>query len=273
MKDEKKKTKVSTPSISWWKENNGLNEIYQTTGMQFSFVSSPKDGFKQCHTWVKCRDYLHDVVRTRLTGIDTLVFGFDYKDGVNPPADLRKMRMLVTKQNLTDKNIPEFKRKMASSLKLIRHFERHANMPLSTLKEVDPGESKRLAVFMFTGPAAWMKAPALVSMYTFLIRLGDKEFKFKNAVDLENVMKKATEDEKYSGDNDIGYLSKTWPYLHGVVGHRKELFVRKNGFDETYSIECGITPFHNQSGILNLIKQHSPNSSLNKRVKEILKIK
>jgi len=257
------------------KTSRGLNEIYQNTGMCFSFLSSPTDGTRQCHEWVKCRDYLQDAVRTTLTGNPTAIYGFRF-DTSNPPVDLKKMRMLVSRYDMNkEADVQTFKRKMGSSLVLLNHFEKHAGIALSKLKEADPdGQKKRKAVFLFIGSAIWMKSPFLVSMYTYLIRLGDKELEFKNAVDLKKRLKEMSEafstSSKYSGDNDVDYLRTMWPHLHTVLKNRNKLFVKENGFDETFFKNIGINSFHNNGGILSLIRKNTPNGNLNKRVAKMI---
>ena len=62
--------------VTWIKHINSLTEIYQPTNMQFSFANIIDDKIYQCHQWVKCKDYLHDVIKTSLTGISSNVYGF-----------------------------------------------------------------------------------------------------------------------------------------------------------------------------------------------------
>lgn len=266
--------------IEWFEKNSTeLSEIYQQTGVMFSFLSAPKDGNKQCHEWIKCRDYLHDAVRTTLTNNTSSIYGFRFEKGKNPDIDIRKMRMLVTRDGLaTNAKKTEFRNKMKAGLLLLQHFEKYAGVALSTMKEVDSRDTDKQLVFLFTGSAIWVKAPSLVSMYTFLIRLGTKEFKYKNAPQLKKVMKTAVDDFKankkpYAADNDVSYLVVMWQHLHTVMKERNNIFVKKDGFDDSYFQNTGIHNFHNYGGILSLIKGCSPNSNLNQRVNKILHAK
>lgn len=256
--------KAKTLKPEWFKTQGGLNEIYQQTGMLFAFVGSPKEGFKVCHPWVKCRDFLHDAVRSQLTGRPCAVFGFRFDPAKNPKIDLNRMRMLVTK-SLNTGELPEFRDKMAAALKLLNHFERYSKISLSTIQEVDAKGSGKSAIFLFTGSKMWVRSPFMISLYTLLIRLGDKKLDFKNARDLKSVLK--TLKDKVKGDNDVNYIEILWSKLHPIMKNRKELFPTENGFHKIFFQETSINSFHDYSGILSLAKGITIDQELNKNLK------
>lgn len=261
--------------VNWFKNPKSLSEIYQQTGMLFSFVTAPKDGVSEmCHEWVKCRDFLHDAVRTQLTGNPSSIYGFTFNANVNPPIDTKKMRMLVSVAKSKDKAEGKtFMRKMSSALSILNHFERHAPVALSKVEEVDPKGAKKAAVVMFTGSSMWMKSPFLVSMYTFLIRLGDKELKFKDKKSLQAAFKELNDlqKERKINDNDAKYIGASWNKLHRVIKKRAELFPKKDGFHDIYFSDHGISIFHDRSGIYSLSTFATPDGKLNEKAKEILK--
>ena len=264
--------------VKWFVKKSSLNEIYQPTGIMFSFANLSKSkeyDIIQCHEWVKCRDYLQDVVRTTLTGDPSVIYGFKFHKEVNPAVSLAKIRLLVTKGSLkSDEQLATFKNSMKASLVLVQHFEKYAGVSLSTMKEVDVKGSDKKAAFMFTGSSIWMKSPYLVSMYSYLIRLGSKDIKFKNAVELRKEFEKMVEDykfnRKYKSDNDVNYLCTMWKHLHTIMKNRRTLFVRQNGFDASFYKDTSIRDFHNFGGILSLIQGATPYPTLNTRVKTLL---
>lgn len=258
--------------VVWFENSRSLSEIYQQTGFCFAFVSPPRTGLKMCHEWVKCRDFLQDAVRSTLTGNSCSIYGFSFDPAVNPPVDLKKMRILVSKHGLKDEDLPEFRNKIRAGLSLVNHFEKQAKVSLSKLQEMPTKGSDKKVVWMFTGPAMWVKSPFLVSMYTYLIRLGDKELKFKNAPQLKKALKELTlsKDRTTSVDNDVKYLKEMWQKLHIIIKHRKELFVEEGGFDRVYYLEkYGISAFHNNGGILSLSRGTTFDADINKKVKEV----
>jgi hypothetical protein len=240
-------------TVEWFKNPKSLSEIYQQTGMCFAFVSSPKDGRKACHEWVKCRDFLHDAVRSQIIKKPCSIYGFTFNHSINPPIDLKKMRMLVSKLDMTNDGIEDFRRKMKCSLILANHFEKLAKTSLTKMEEVDTKGSTKKAVFLFTGPEFWVTSPFMVSMYTFLLRLGYKELKFNTAADLKSELKMLSENKKLQ-DNDTGYLTASWDKMHKIIEKRAELFPKKDGVHDIYLKDCNINSFHNTAGLFNLSK-------------------
>jgi hypothetical protein len=255
-----------------WFPNASLSEIYQQTGIVFAFATEPDMKTKvqeMCHPWVKCRDFLHDAVRCQITSTGCSIYQFQFKAGTNPPIDLKKMRMLVSKNGLTPDSIADFKRKMGHALLLLNHFEKKAKVSLSTMREIPAEGSSKKSVFLFTGPAMWVKSPHLVSMYTFLIRLGDKELKFSSSATLKKALEELAKTGK--GDNDITYLKTMWNKLHDIIKYRSKLFVMKNGLHEIYfDKNVSIHSFHDRCGILNLSRATTPFKQVNTAIKEVI---
>lgn len=257
--------------VKWFSSGKSLSEIYQQTGMIFSFVSSPKDGYRMCHDWVKCRDFLHDAVRAQALGDSCSIYGFIFDAGINPPIDLKKMRMLVSKHDLKKGDqtaILAFKDKMKSSLELLHHYEKYAGVSLSRLKEVNPEKSGKAAVYLFISPVMWMTSPFLVSMYSFLIRLGDKQIKFSDEKDLINKFRELYEANRKApkSDNDCTYLGNTGDIMHTIISKRNTLFLKENGLHNIYFKKISINNFHNSSGIKSLSQGITPDKELNKTI-------
>lgn len=229
--------------VKWFKQTD-LGEIYQNVRMQFAFLSSPKNGSKQCHSWAFCRDFLHDAARTQAIGTASNIFGFKFIKNENPPVDMVRTRMLVKQDKLEKKDIPIFEEKLKASLRLLNHYEKMAGISLSKFQKVD---DEKLNVWAFNSPGMWMKAPQLVSMYSLLLRLGDKKFKFKDNEALRKVLKKQSETKK--NDKDSIYLKKCWDKLDLVIKNKDKLFP-KGTYNAYKNID--INKFHNSSGIFTL---------------------
>ena len=259
--------------VKWFSgSKESLSEIYQQTGMLFAFMSSPKDGGRACHPWVKCRDFMHDAVRAQITMGSCSIYGFNFLAGENPPIDLKKTRILVTKDKVSEMTEAQFKNKMKAALALVNHFEKYAGVSLSKLIKVDPTGSNKENVFLFLGPVMWMQSPFLVSMYTFLIRLGDKELTFKNPADLRKKFKALYDNNKKKasgGDNDAGYLGASWNKLHIIIKNRNKLFPKENGVHDIFFKGYDINSFHNRGGIRSLATAYTPDENLNKHIREL----
>jgi hypothetical protein len=267
-----------TLKVEWYVKDKttSLSEIYQKTGMVFSFVSSAAEGLKQCHTWVKCRDFLHDAVRVQITDKQCSIYGFRFSKGVNPPIDLAKMRMLVSKNALKDskEDLITFNLQIKSGLKIIRCFEKVAGVKPSVLKTINTDGSSYKAIYMFIGDGMWMKSPFMVSLYTFLIRLGDKMLIFETEEELFESLKALAKTSVPGGngtDNDLTYLPDCYKHLFTIARKHKELFpVDKNGMHDIYTKDIEIGSFHNNSGILSLSRKQTCDKVFNQTLQEAL---
>lgn len=243
-----------------------LCEIYQIVGLRFAFVQKTAAGFKQCHPFAKCRDFLHDAVRCTITNTNMSLYSFKFGPS-NPQVDLKLMRMLVIGDTTT--KAADWDDMMEHSLKLLHHYEAMVGKSKSTLVKIaDPlVKSPR---WLFIGPAFWMKTPYLVSMYTFLIRLGHKRIKFEDNDSLVKQLDAISKSPSVTNDNDLKYLKSCWNKLDFVIKNRKTLFGTK--FDPFYSKPgISIGRFHDASGIVSLCKGMTANTELNTKFIQLCK--
>lgn len=245
-----------------------MAEEYQVTGFHYAFLSSPKDGNKMCHAWIKCRDFLQDAVRNHYTGRNDSIYSFTYNPKKDPKLDLTKTRMLVKRvpHPNTDALRKEFDEMMKCSLRLINHYEKAADIKLmSKLMKVN---DDKMYSCLFVGSGEWTRSSVLISLYTFLIRLGHKKIKFKDEEELVTAYKELL-NPKNKQTNDTRYLATTYKHFHKVLEHRKELM-----FKQESEILFGNNPmdrFHHNSGIVRLCQFGTSEKSVNDKFREILK--
>lgn len=260
--------------ISWFTSNNQLSEIYQQTGYRFAFAGKPSDKevSEQCHIWVKCRDFLPDAVRATIINEKFSIYGFIFDPSTNPKIDLHTMRMLVYKPDMHyDKEVvlEQFEDKMLAGLILLNYYEKMMGIELSTLCRTKT-DYKKTPVYLFIGAPEWMESPFLVSLYTFLIRLGDKQIKFKHKDDLikkyEIFIKKYDLGELH--DNDVGYLKTLYIPLHSILKDIKLLNKQLNAVFSNKDISN--SSFHNLTGITSLINANTPIPGINESIKKYL---
>lgn len=254
-----------------WYSGSNLSEIYQSFNMKFAFANETEKEIIQCHQWVKCRDFLHDAVRTMLTGNKSSIYGFSFEKGVNPDIAMDSIKMLVSKQDIKSGLL--FRPLLNRSLKLINHFENMAGEELSTIRKVQ-GDTKGgyKHVWLVSGPKFWLSTPYLISLYTFLLRLGDKKFKFNDGNSLRKAFEKHCSKDDGNGGNDTKYLKKVWDKLERVItAHDQIAELRKDGFSRLYFEKSGINSFHDRSGIVSTCEGNTWNAKFNKNVKKVLK--
>jgi hypothetical protein len=184
--------------------------------------------------------------------------------------------MLVSKNGLTDtkEDLIDFGLKVKSGLKIIRCFEKVAGVKPSVLKTINTDGSSYKAIYMFIGDGMWMKSPFMVSLYTFLIRLGDKMLSFETEDELLKSLETLAKTSKpgcNGNDNDLTYLPECYKHLFTVARKHKELFpVDKDGMHDIYTKEIEIGSFHNYSGILSLSRKQTCDKVFNQTLQEAL---
>lgn len=261
-------------TVKWFTGDNHLAEEYQPSGYHFSFAHFDKDkNLVQCHPWVKCKDFLHDALRTQVSEIPTDIFSFKFKYGENPPIDLTKTVMLVA----TSSNGVDASKELKNSINLLRYFERVAKVKKSKMEEVSAtGQKKFKNVFLFVSSRMWLTSPILISMYSFLTRLGATSgvnFDTKyNKTHIENKLKSLqnSKDLPAACTKDVSYLSTVWDKLYKTIKFRSTLFEKQNGFHSLYFKNVGIHEFHDRAGIVSFCKLISPDEKLNEKAKELL---
>lgn len=262
-----------TIAVEWFPPTNLLVEAYQQTEFKFSFVGLPDKNkiSKQCHPWAKCRDFLPDAVRATITGKPFSVYGFNFNPDINPILDLNTMRMLVYKSDLKLIDVVEFEDKMFFSINLLNHYEKIMKIDTSILYRTEKDYNGR-PVYLFIGNGEWMRSPFLISLYTFLIRLGDKKIIFKDNENLMGRYKDLIKNHDLGRiyDNDIGYLKSMWDILHLILKNRKMLTYNNKIVDPIFKDSLvNNSLFHNRTGIRSLSQATTPIKERNEAIRKI----
>ena len=243
-----------------------INKMRIDSHQHFWKYHPVKNSWIEDHMKVIRRDFLHDALRTRITGVRSSIYGFIYDVKTHPPIDLKRTRMLVKKSGVKKEEYATILANMKRAKKIINHFEDLAGVSKTKLEEI--ADVKGIPVYLFTGPPFWQKSPQLISLFTFLIRLGVKNITFKD----EESMKKALEEvsvKPADRDNDTAYLKTCYDKLHIVIKNWKVLFSNKDK-DIIFPKTLGIGTFHNQAGIVSLCRFISPTKPMNDKLKSLL---
>ncbi len=235
--------KQSKIKIEPFVTDKNLSEIYQTSKITFAFLSAPRDGNKQCHQFVKCRDFLQDALRTSLTGVASKIYGFEFDVKKNPPIDNRKTRMII-RSNMADK---EFEKVILKAEKLLHHYEHMAGVVSTSI-------SKNGKDYILCSSNFWMFSPVLISLYTLLIRLGEYDLNFTKFDNVSLLKAYDTLAKSTKTDNEVSYVRSVKAYIHKIVINSHYVFttLRKNNYDDIYFKDATIHTFHNDSGIVAL---------------------
>lgn len=135
-----------------------LNEIYQTIDLRFSFLIIDKDGnYCEQNPPCKCRDYLHDIVNSNLTGKPFAIYGMVY-DVKEFPIDLNVTRYLLRFPS------KEKQKYFCDNFNYLLEIEQKAEIPFSILFEIDDNQ------IVLTGDKFWISNSLLISLYSYLCR-------------------------------------------------------------------------------------------------------
>lgn len=261
--------------VKGFTDGNELVEIYQSIAMKFSLADIDRNGvIIQCHPWVQCRDYLHDAIRTQLTGKVSKVYGFKFEKGVNPDICLTKTCLLISQQGIVEGYKDTFENNLRKALVLINYYEDLVGIVNSTLRKVEgTNKTDYKYAWLFEGNYFWLSEPYLISLLTMLLRIGsrlpdDMEFELPN-----EMFKRILKGKKDSTENDIKYLRTCCDCINPLIENYHELFEDGDlkGFSKLYYEDIPTRTFHNHTGILSVCDGSVWSASLNKKVKEILK--
>ena len=264
-----------TVIVDWFSSTNSLIEAYQQTEFKFSFIGPPGENgiSRQCHPWAKCRDFLPDAVRATIINKTFSIYGFNFDPIKNPILDLDIMRMLVYKSDLKSIDKIEFEDKMFFGISLLNHYEKIMEISPSILYRTKEDYNNK-PVYLFVGNGEWMRSPFLISLYTFLIRLGDKKIVFENNQELMDKYKTLIKQHE-SGkiyDNDIGYLKSMWNILHVILENREILIHSNTTPDPIFkNLSINNSVFHNRTGIKSLSEATTPIQERNDTVEKLRK--
>jgi len=149
-----------------WKKTSPKQKIIQiyVKGIEFAFVS--EDG-TQCHEFVWCKDFLHDVVYSCINKKPFEIYHFKYNPYSDPNPDLKKTRILIA--NPKDRS---FREKLPECLDFLNQVESRLGMKNTTARECRSPPLGYESVFLLEGSKRWICSPPMISLYSLLIRTG-----------------------------------------------------------------------------------------------------
>ena len=234
----------------------------------FSFASAPKNGnVQQVTAFRTCREDLCEFVRCETQG------------KTNFGMCLTKLRMLkMMRLEPSIKTFTSIDRKMAAGLKMVNIIEQHYGWPLTKVYPVElaniaKATAKRYRIHYIVGSKRWLKAPAMLSLFVLLLRIGAnnitailKQLKTNNLEDLIRILDDIT---KRSRNSDIAYYrehGKTWLL---VLKNYNRLF-RRRTIQDFYFPEDRTTGYLYNEGIALLCDRGSADRILKNKIAKIL---
>lgn len=214
-------------------------QIYNK-GLEYALVS---DDYEQCHEFVWCKDFLQDVIYATVNSKNFYLYKFFYCPEKHPKPSLKKTRILLA--NSKDK---KFADKIPAVLDFINQIEDHLGMSRTTARECKnpPAAYSKTGVYLFEGSSRWLKAPAMLSMYTLLLRTGfAHNFKNFETTISEIMSKKTTAYQR----RDSSWLKNSEKGLNLILKKGdKKIFKKSLMFN--YPEKMPVDQIHNKLGIV-----------------------
>lgn len=149
-----------------WKAISPKQKIIQVykKGIEYALVS---DDDVQCHDFVWCKDFLHDVIHSCVNKKSFEIYNFKYNPCIDPNPSLGKIKLLVA--NPKDK---DFSNKIFDCLDFLNQIESKLKIKNTIIRKCKSPPQGYDNVFIFEGSKRWIAAPPMVSLYSLLIRMG-----------------------------------------------------------------------------------------------------
>lgn len=241
-------TNTESPCITKWFEDVGLSQIY-SSGLEFAYANEQGE---QCHPFAYCKDFLQDAVWATLNKAKASIHLFTYEYNVNPPLDLKNVRMAV---RLKGSKRVTFEEKCRKSLKFMNEVEKVQGFA-PTVLQFGGKHTSGNSVFVFISDAAWQHSPVMLSLYTLLLRVGMTYEEGPWREHFENA-------KSYLGENDKSYTTSAKKALDKIIGKSPgEVFAKK--FEDNYPADCNLTGMHHNSGIVSFANENINDTVKNK---------
>lgn len=215
-------------------------QIY-TRGLEYALVS---DKYEQCHPFVWCKDFLHDVIHSYLHNKFIDIYKFYYNPFSWPNPCLKEARIVIT--NARDNKLAS---RIPGCLDFVNQVENRLKMAKSVVRECSnpPAEYEKAGVFLFQGNNRWLKSPPMLSLYTLLIRIG---LVHRLGTPFTETIKALKEKKlKPYQQKDAEWLRECEPALHKIMRlGDKKIFYRQ--MKDNYPANMQIEQIHNKLGIL-----------------------
>lgn len=143
-------------SLKLWEDIERLTEIFQSLDIKFAFVN---DKYEQIHQPCKCRDFLGDLMWSRVHKKPVSIYGMKY-DYAKNPYDLETTRLSLKFPSIAKKN------NFIKNFGYLTEREKAYNIPLSILLETDQDNT-----LIIEGNKEWQTAVWKLSLYTFYMKV------------------------------------------------------------------------------------------------------
>lgn len=157
---------INVRDVKWHSKSHSIAQIPKE-GLEFAMLSND---YKQLNQLVWCKDFMQDIIWSHLNKKAIEIFGFKYDPYSMPAPCTKRVRLMLS--NYKD---PELGDKIINNmLPLLNSVEKRLRMSETKIEKchLPPPVYRKSGVWIVDGSKRWLKAPPMLSFYTFLIRIG-----------------------------------------------------------------------------------------------------
>ena len=230
----------------------------------FAFVTAPQDGKINAVTELTyCRESNCEYVRQELRHVRH--YGIDFN----------KLRMVICRRvrHTAPTAVVDFKNQIALAQKMLNVIEKHCGWPLTRVYAVKPAQKMPISwqFYYVVASKRWIKAPAMLSLFTLLFRIAVAETKFKlrrRIRSMKSLFTALDDLAERSSLHEVRYYNKHGHRWQLVLDNYRKLFSGRDMADLYFPQSGG---YFFTEGINQLCDQSSKDHALNKTFHNIIK--
>jgi hypothetical protein len=215
-------------------------QIY-AKGLEYALVS---DNYEQCHEFVWCKDFLHDVYYSTINNKEFNLYKFSYCPQHMPKPCLKEARILLT--NGKDKN---FSSKIPAVCEFINQIEDELGIKKTTARICSnpPSGYTKAGVFIFKGDRRWIVAPSMLSLYALLLRIG---FVHKRGTSYKETLEALKKRKLMPYQSKDVYWFKCSEMAFDEILEKSDKYLFSRNFNDNYPKNLSMDSIHNKLGII-----------------------
>lgn len=210
---------------------NKLMEIFQSLELKMSFARVAGDSVDRIHHWVKCRDFLGDILWATDTNKKKSIYGLTYDPAEDLPIEKDSLTLLLKFPNT------QMLESFLKNQSILDTLEKNNEQPSSIFYATDDKE-----ILLVKASPFWQQNIPVLSFYTFILKVMCIPYKdpsnwMVELLSINNSCPEANYIRKMGKNLDI-----LWKHCYNIF---KDDF-NIHGFDTTKNI----TTIHNYSGFI-----------------------
>lgn len=236
-------------------------QIY-SKGFEFAFMARPrKNGpYRQATTFVYCKDFLHDALWAFLNKTSCNIYDFQYNFKTDPPLLLTQTALAFRNTGYKEKP-EEFHERLEACQEFLQGIDELLGFEPTEIYQVEDDDT--WPSWIVIGDRNWQLAPAMISLYALLIRVGffhnpgDDSIRTLDRASAGQI--KIGSNSSYAGNRDCSYIKHARKGIDVILKHGTDVFYSNQ--KKNYPKKLDSDDLHDEYGIVSFT-QGSPKRTM-----------